>query len=109
MKRTPINKVRSNPRRGEPTKAEKAVIRHDVYEDTGGRCMLHLHPECRVGRLPEFGETPWDHWHLVHIRNKRMWGWERSNLTGGCHLCHLVVLHIYGPSGVKPVPRKGQQ
>lgn len=106
MKRSPIRKRRSKPRCGQPTKQEKAAIRHQVYVETGGRCHLNKHPQCIRGVLPEDGVTPWDHWHLVHLRNKRMYGWERSNLTGGCHLCHLVVLHSYGPTGVKPCPAK---
>jgi hypothetical protein len=106
MKRTPIRKIRSKARLGQPTKAEKEAIHHQVYAESGGRCELNLSPECIRGVLPENGITPWDHWHLVYKRNKRMWGWERENLCGGCRHCHLVVLHSYGPSGIKPCPKK---
>lgn len=105
MRRTPLRKHRSKPRRGQPTNAQKAAIRHQVYVETGGRCELNF-DGCIKGVLKENGVSPWDHWHLVHLRNKRMWGWERSNLRGGCHHCHLVVLHSYGPSLEKTCPKK---
>jgi hypothetical protein len=106
MKRTAIRKRRPTLRRGELTKLEKEAIRRQVYADCGGQCELNLAPECIKGMLPYEGETPWDHWHLVHRRNKRMHGWKRENLCGGCPFCHLVVLHSYGKDGKKPVPKK---
>lgn len=107
--RTPVKKARKGLRRGELSDSQKEAVRHQVYVETGGKCELRLHPDCKKGVLPEFGETPWDHWHLVHLRNKRMWGWGRSNLKGGCHVCHLIVLHQYGPSFQKPCPPKTKE
>jgi hypothetical protein len=92
-------------RRGELTPREKEAIRRQVYADCGGRCEFGFEG-CIRGMLPYEGLTPWDHWHLVHLRNKRMHGWKRENLKGGCHHCHLVVLHIYGKDGQKPCPKK---
>lgn len=100
IKRTPIRKVRSKPRRGQPTKAEKKAIRDQVYEDSEGRCELNLSPQCIKGIIPKDGDTPWDHWHLVHRKSKRVHGWERNNLCGGCHFCHLIELH--NPKSVPP-------
>ena len=108
MKRTPIKrstkpikKSRSKPRRGQPTKAEKTAIRNKVYLESGGKCEIHKHPSCISGRVwPSEGDTPWDHWHLVHIKAKRVHGWDRSNLCGGCPACHLISLH--NPKSVPP-------
>ncbi len=44
------------PRRGQPTKAEKAAIRLQVYERCGGLCELNLMPGCLKGVLPFDGE-----------------------------------------------------
>lgn len=100
--RKPIRKVRSKPRRGQPTPAEKKVIRDRVYEESGGRCELNLSPQCIRGVLPKDGDTPWNHWHLVHLKAKRVHGWRRDNVCGGCHFCHLIELH----RGGKVVPTK---
>jgi len=106
LDRKGVRKVRSKPRRGEPTNAEKVDIRAQVYAETGGRCEINKHPQCIRGRVwPEFGTDPWDHWHLVHIQAKRIGGWDRSNLLGGCPNCHLVSLHVEGGNG-KIVPAK---
>lgn len=97
---------RSKPRTGEPTPAEKKAMRDRVYTESGGRCELRRDPHCISGVLPKDGITPWDHWHLVHLRSKRVHGWARENLCGGCWICHLINMHSYGPSGVKPCPPK---
>jgi hypothetical protein len=105
IKRSPIRKVRSKPRRGQPTKAEKEVIRDQVYLESEGKCELRNNPKCIQGVLPKDGETPWDHWHLVHLKSKRVHGWGRDNLCGGCWVCHLIGLHTQGGNG-KIVPLK---
>ena len=92
---TPIRK-RTKPRRGQPTPAEKTAIRLEVYERCEGRCELNLLPDCIKGVLPLDGETPWDHWHLVHIHSKRLGGWGLDNLKGGCWKCHLIGVHERG-------------
>lgn len=93
---TSIRKKRSKPRRGEPTAEEKEALRREVYERCGGRCELDLLPACIKGVLPWEGDTPWDHWHLVHIKSKRVHGWHISNLMGGCPVCHLEGVHRLG-------------
>lgn len=102
IKRTPIRKVRSKPRRGQPTKEEKAAIHEQVYVETEGRCELNLSPRCISWTLPREGEV-WQRWHLVHKKAKRVHGWGRENLCGGCYFCHIECLHN---AGGKPVPRK---
>lgn len=105
LKRTAMKKKRSKPRRNEPTDAEKAAIRHQVYMESGGRCQLNF-PGCDRGVLPENYPDARFRWHLVHKQAKRRFGWDRENLCGGCNHCHIEVLHQYGPSGVKPCPSK---
>lgn len=106
IRRSPIRRKRSKPRRGQSTPEEKTAIRDLVYAETGGRCEIRKHPECIEGRVwPSNGETPWDHWHLVHIKAKRVHGWARENLCGGCPFCHLISMHVEGGGG-KIVPKK---
>jgi hypothetical protein len=106
MKRTPlkrstkpIRKKRPGTRKGQPTPEEIKVVRLAVYERSRGRCELNLGPKCIKGVLPLDGETPWDHWHLVHIRSKSLGGWGLDNLKGGCWKCHLIGMH---EKGLKP-------
>lgn len=101
-KRTPVRKVRSEPRRGEPTDAEKTAIRDQVYEETGGRCELNLSPRHQPQVLPKEGSI-FERWHLVHRKAKRVHGWGRENLCGGCYACHIECLHN---AGGKPCPPK---
>jgi hypothetical protein len=103
IKRSPIRKVRSKPRRGQPTKAEKASVRLAVYERAEGRCELHLLPNCIRGVLPYGGGTVWDHGHLVHLKSRGAGGsWSLDNCKWGCYICHLVGLH--NPKSVPPKP-----
>lgn len=95
MKRSPIRKKRSKPRRGEPSPAEKKQIRDRVYEETGGMCELRLMPGCLRGPLPKEGHER-ARWHLVHLHSKRRFGWGRTNLCGGCAVCHIDGMHTKG-------------
>jgi hypothetical protein len=105
--RSPIKKVRAKPRRGQPTKAEKAAIRSQVYVETGGLCEIQKHPQCVPERVwPSEGDVM-ERWHLVHLKGKRVHGWDRINLCGGCPYCHLISLHVEGGKG-KIVPKKGR-
>ena len=91
----PRKKRPGPPRRGQPTRAEKTAIRLQVYEETGGQCQLHLLPNCIRGVLPFEGGVR-ERWHLVHKRSKRLGGWGRENLCGGCPVCHLDGIHLKG-------------
>ncbi len=103
--RTPVKKGRTKVRRGQPTKAEKTAIRAQVYAETGGRCEIQKHPQCTPGRVwPSEGDVM-ERWHLVHLKSKRVYGWSRDNLCGGCPYCHLISLHIEGGEG-KIIPPK---
>lgn len=103
LRRTPIRRKRSKPRRGKDTDEVKAEVRHAVYERAQGRCELRLVPECSKDRiLPESGVTPWDHAHACHVKSAGAGGrWTMDNILLGCHACHLVGLH-----NPKPVPPK---
>ena len=95
---------RAKPRRGQPTPAEKKAIRDQVYDETGGKCEINKHLSCVPGRVwPSEGSSTWDHWHLVHLKAKRVHGWDRENLCGGCPACHLIELH--NPKSVPPKER----
>ena len=92
-------------RRGELTKAEKEAERDRVYERCGGRCELNLVPQCWKGVIPKNGDTPWDHWHLVHYHSKRPAFWSEAQgniLLGGCPACHLEGMHRLGLKPVLP-------
>jgi hypothetical protein len=102
IRRTPVRKVRPGTRRGQPTKAEKTSLHDQVYAESGGRCELRKHPLCLTGVLPEQGSLV-ERWHLVHLQAKRVHGWGRENLCGGCYFCHIEYLHN---AGGKPCPAK---
>jgi hypothetical protein len=105
LRRNPIRKKRLLLRRGELTRQEKGDIRDQVYAETGGRCELKLHCDGKAV-WPHIGKTPWDHWHLVHVKSLGSGGgWDRENLKGGCPDCHLVGLHVEAGKG-KIIPKK---
>ena len=86
------SKVRSNYKEGELAKlrAEEA-LRIIIDYNTGGTFKRVLDPKV--------GDTPWDHWHLVHLHAKRRFGWteaQGNTLMGGCPLCHLECMHRLG-------------
>lgn len=99
----PKNK-RAGTRRGEPTKAEKTVIRDRVYGETGGRCEIGKSPKHIAGVLPSEGDLR-ARWHLVHLKGKRVHGWARENLCGGCYNCHILCLHNAGGKPCPPKPK----
>ncbi len=86
---------RSKPRRGQPTPEEKKAIREQVYEESQGCCQLRLSPTCTGRMLPKEGWVL-GRWHLVHLKAKRVHGWARDNLCGGCYQCHIVEMHTKG-------------
>ena len=93
--RTPIRKRRPGTRRGELTAAEKEAVRRMAFDRARGRCELRIDSTCQCGPLP------WDgplrvRGHLVHLQNKRMWGWNSDNVCLGCARCHLDLMHVRG-------------
>ena len=93
--RTPIRRRRPGIRRGELTPAEKEAVRLMACERARGLCELRIDSICQRGPLP------WDgplrvRGHLVHLRNKRMWGWGEQNVCWGCARCHLDLMHVKG-------------
>ena len=102
---------RTKLRRGELTPAEKGAERKRVYDRCGGRCELRgtdglpLSPRHQEGVLQRDGDTPWDHWHLVHLHSKRPAFWSEAQgnvLLGGCPACHLDGMHRLGNKPVVP-------
>lgn len=98
LRRTPLRKKRPGPpRRGQPTKAEKASIRLAVYERAAGLCELNLGPKCIKGVLPFEGSSPLDHGHLVHVKSRGAGGkWTMENSRWGCVECHSGYHHTEG-------------
>lgn len=94
MKRVALRRKRPGTRRGQPTKAEKAEIRQFAYQRARGRCELRI--ACSgTAILPYDGDVR-ERWHLVHLRNRRMWGWGPENICGGCARCHSDEHHTRG-------------
>jgi hypothetical protein len=91
IKRTPIRKRRSKPRRGQPTKDEKRILRSYVAV----RALLYCEikgPGCQ-GYAPT-GDDEFYSGQLVHLRAKRRFGWEIDNLCWGCRHCHMDLVHM---------------
>jgi hypothetical protein len=104
-------RTRKTLRRGELTPAEKEAERDRVYARAGGMCELRgedgqpLSKGHRPGKLPLTGDSPWDHWHLVHLHSKRPAFWSEAQgnvLLGGCPACHLTGMHQHGLKPVVP-------
>jgi hypothetical protein len=67
-----------------------------AYERARGRCQLDAHLHCCGGMA-----LPWEggireRGHLVHLRNKRMYGWGPENVAWGCPHGHLDLCHTKG-------------
>jgi hypothetical protein len=97
-----VIKRRTKPRRGQPTKAEKAAIRQAVYDRAQGKCEIRKHEDCSKERVLPWDGDVFNRGHLVHIKSRGAGGsWEMDNLLLGCPPCHLISLHI---EGFKPEP-----
>ena len=83
-------------RRGQLTRAEKGIVRNGAYLRAGGRCELDRHLQCCGGRLWPLEGGLYERGHLVHLRNKRMWGWGEQNVCWGCPHGHLGLMHTKG-------------
>lgn len=80
----------------QPSRKEKGLIRHRIYERSGGFCE-----ECHRYIIEEAGE--WGSMHLSHTKSKGAGGdWSDENLQALCLACHLVGVH-----NKKSVPPKG--
>ena len=96
MKHTPIRKRRPGARRGELTAAEKEAVRRMAFERARGRCELDWHLHCCGGKPWPWAGGLRERGHLVHLRNKRMWGWGENNVCWGCARGHLDLVHTKG-------------
>ena len=100
-----VRRKRTKPRRGQPTKSEKAAERDRVYARCEGTCELRaekgrpLHERHIDGWLPKNSTSVLYQWHLVHVHAKRRFGWteaQGNTLLGGCYWCHIVGMHQQG-------------
>lgn len=100
VRRTPIRTKRPGPpRRGQLTSAQKEAARALIYQLSGGKCELRLHPQCSGNNILPWSGSVFERWHLVHVRAKRRFGWPTSGpdrIRGGCYWCHIVMLHQKG-------------
>lgn len=97
-------RARTKPRRGQPSKAQKKVLRDDAYERSGGRCELRKSKDCNRNVMPSEGSI-YERAHLVHLQAKRVHGWAPENLALGCYACHIIFMHQNGGCD-KIVPKK---
>ena len=100
IRRTPVRKVRREPRPGRLEGVILGILRVDCYERDMGRCV-------RCGKsvwmnLPQEDDASF---HMSHKRNKRMWGDSLENVQAECGECHRKY-HQFGPSMEKPCPPK---
>jgi 5-methylcytosine-specific restriction endonuclease McrA len=97
IRRSPIPKKRSKPRRGQPTKEEKRQIRLAVFIRAGYRCEIKLHKQCWGTRTLPWDGDVFERGHLVHVKSRGAGGkWEMTNLLLGCPPCHLGSMHTEG-------------
>ena len=93
--RKPIRSKRPGIRRGELTAAEKEAVRRMAFRRANNMCELRIDSTCMRGPFPLIGGLR-ERGHLVHLRNKRMWGWGYENVCIGCSRCHLDLMHTKG-------------
>jgi 5-methylcytosine-specific restriction endonuclease McrA len=109
IKRSPIRKVRSKPRPGRLKGKAMEKLRRDCFERDGYRCQHKTYLSLMGGELWKVCMEPvtWDTGHMAHIVSRGRGGKdELSNVETKCAHCHIGIEHSYGPSGVKPVPKK---
>ena len=94
--RQPIRKHRPTLRRGELTAAEKEAVRRMAYNRSRGLCELDRHLHCCGGRFWPCEGGLRQRGHLVHLQNKRMFGWGPENVCWGCARGHLDLMHTKG-------------
>lgn len=108
----PVPKPKRVRRKKEPTPKEIEAIRRQRFEMDGYRCQHDLKPPIYILGYPNhiyrcLKPVTWETGHLAHVIPRSRGGtWELSNLLTKCQKCHIGIEHSYGPSGVKPVPKK---
>lgn len=97
-RKTWMRKVRKEPRKAEPTPAEKLIARQHCFERAQGRCELRISAECRGDRTTGFKGG-----HLHHEHAKRRFGWMESETQR--HIWCCPACHALTHAGIKPVPK----
>lgn len=91
-----IRSKRLTLRRNELTKVEKEQKRDFAFIRAGGQCQLDSWLHCCGGRYWPMTGGLRQRGHLVHLRNKRMWGWGDQNIAWGCPHGHSDLMHTKG-------------
>lgn len=97
MKRTPIRKRRSKPRRGRLKGEALERLRAECFVRDNFRCR-----ECGILVNPWASLLADDRAHMAHIQAKRRGGDSLENVRTLCGRCHRLE-HAYGKSMVKPI------
>lgn len=100
IRRSPIRRTRSKPRRGRLDAAGMAKLRKERYLFDDCHCVV-------CGNMVFMELPPEDDasMHLAHKKGKRMWGDSIQNTQTECGACHRAY-HQNGPSRQKIVPSK---
>lgn len=108
MKRSPIRKRRSKPRPGRLKGDAMTALRLFVFTRDKFRCQHVLRRDKEGQPVAICGkEVTWETGHLAHIVSRARGGPDHpDNCVCKCSDCHIGIEHSYGPSGVKPVPKK---
>jgi 5-methylcytosine-specific restriction endonuclease McrA len=96
IKRSPIRKVRSKPRRGRLKGAALIKLRDDCFLRDAGICQ-----KCGNQTDPDAPHENDNAYHMAHRKGKRMWGDHLDQVEVECGACHRKF-HAYGPSMIKP-------
>lgn len=101
MTRVPICNRRSKPRPGRLKGEALEKLRMECFRRDSFRCC-----KCGIAVLNMFlPHTDDRSAHMAHVKAKRIGGDSLSNVQTWCGACHRKF-HNYGPSGVKPCPKK---
>lgn len=114
MKRTPlkrstkpIKKSRSKPRPGRLKGDAMTQLRSDCFERDRYYCQHETFSHVLQALVKCCARVTWETGHMAHKISRGRGGKdELSNVVTKCAHHHMVVEHSYGPSGVKPCPKK---
>ena len=106
LKRTPIRKKRSKPRRGRLKGDDMTALRKYVFIRDKFHCQHVLRRDESGEPIVICGkEVTWETGHLAHIQARRRGGDSPEN-TYCCCAEHHLLYHAYGLSMEKPCPPK---
>lgn len=100
IKRSPVVTRRTKPRPGRLEGNDLEALRLACWKRDKGLCH-----NCGKPTLLDIPHVYADSFHMAHVKGKRMHGDSLPQVRTECGACHRNY-HNFGPSRLKPVPKK---